>query len=125
MTTYRVTAEHTPRGWWVLEAKDIGAVSQVRRLDRAAEEMREAIAYLTGVQEGDVDIDVVPILPDAVQEAMERSAQLRAEAHRANHDAAEESRRAAKALAAEKYTMRDIGAVMGVSHQRAQQLVKS
>lgn len=124
MTTYRVTAEHTPNGWWTLEA-EVGAVSQVRSLDRAADEMREAIAFLTGATEGDVDIEVTPLIPDAVREALDSSAKLRADAQRANHAAAEESRRAARALAAEKYTMRDIGAVMGVSHQRAQQLVKS
>lgn len=125
MNTYRVTAEHTRSGWWALEAEEVGAVSQVRRLDRAADEMREAIAFLAGVPEGDVDVEVVPTIPDTVREAMDNAARLRAEAQRANHDAAEESRRAARALAAEKYTLRDIGALMGVSHQRAQQLVKS
>lgn len=38
-----VTAERTRRGWWVLEEPTLGAVSQVRRLDQAAADMREPI----------------------------------------------------------------------------------
>lgn len=125
MTTYRVTAEHTRSGWWALEAPEVGAVSQTRRLDHAADEMREAIAYLAAVDEDDVEVMVVPIVPKEVREAMQNAQRLREEAQRANRDAAAEARRAAHTLHAAKYTYRDIGAVMGVSHQRAEQLVKS
>lgn len=123
--TFRVTAEHTASGWWVLEAPDVGAVSQTRRLDRAADEMREAIAHLAGVPEDEVDIEVIPVVPEEVRQAMRKAAVLRSEAQRANRDAAAEARRAARTLHAAKFTYRDIGAVMGVSHQRAEQLVKS
>ena len=124
MSTHRVTAEHTPRGWWVLES-DNGAVSQVRRLDQAEDDIREAVAYLEGVPEDDVDIEIAPLIPDEVREALENAGKLRQEAQRANTDAAGESRRPARTLAAQKYTYRDIGAVMHISHQRAAQLVKS
>lgn len=87
--------------------------------------MREAIAYLAGVPESEVDVEVVPLIPDEVREAMERAAARREDARQANQEAAAESRRAARALHEAKYTYRDIGAVMHVSHQRAEQLVKS
>lgn len=125
MTTYRVTAERTRTGWWALEAPEVGAVSQVRRLDQAVDEMREAIAYLAGTPEDSFDIEVIPEIPQEARDAMARAEQLRDQMRRANREAAEESRRAARVLADAKFTVRDIGRVMHISHQRAQQLVKS
>lgn len=125
MSTYRVTAERTPTGWWVLEAPEVGAVSQTRRLDQVDDEMREAIAYLAGVPEDSFEIEVAPQIPQEAQTAMAHVEQLRDEAQRANHEAAEEYRRAARVLADATLTVRDIGHVMGISHQRAQQLIKS
>lgn len=63
MRTFTVTAERTPRGWWVLEAPEVGAVSQVRRLDQVADEMREAVAHLASLAESDVELQVEPVLP--------------------------------------------------------------
>ena len=60
MQRFVVTAEPTPHGWWVLEAPEVGAVSQTRRLEQAADEMREAIAHLAGLPEAEVDIEVCP-----------------------------------------------------------------
>ena len=37
---------------------EMGAVSQVENLDDAADEMREAIAYIAGIKEDEVDIEV-------------------------------------------------------------------
>lgn len=125
MTTYRVTAERTPGGWWALEAPEVGAVSQARRLDQVADEMREAIAFLADVPEESVEVDVVPLIPDDAREAMEHAAKLREDMQRANREAAQESRRAAHVLAKAKFPVRDIGRVMGISHQRAAQLAKS
>lgn len=121
--TFTVTAERTRSGWWALECDEVGAVSQVRRLDQAADDMREAVAYLSGLPESDVDITVVPVLPDAFQLHLEEARRLAAVAADANRRAAEESRAAARALRAEGLTLRDVGTVMGVSHQRAQQLI--
>lgn len=42
MTRYTVTAERGDSGWWVLEEPTLGAVSQVRRLDQVADEIRPA-----------------------------------------------------------------------------------
>lgn len=59
---FEVMAERGRGDWWVLEAPEVGAVSQVKRLDEAADEMREAIAYLAGLPIGEVHIDVRPVL---------------------------------------------------------------
>lgn len=117
-----VTAERG-NGVWVLES-DNGAVSQVRRLDQAAEEMAEAVAYLAGIPVSEVMIEVQPLLPDSYHRATERAERFRSEAARAQHQAAEASREAASVLVSSGLSMRDAARVMGVSHQRVAQLVK-
>lgn len=54
-----VTAERGKGDWWVLECPEAGAVSQVRRLDDAADEMVEAIAWLAAIDESEVTVRVV------------------------------------------------------------------
>ena len=104
--TFTVTAERGRGPWWVTECAEVGAVSQVRRLDQAADDIREAIAYLSGLPEDSFGIEVAPVLPDAFWEAMRGA----------------EDQRAARVLRDEGLTLRDVGHLMGVSHQRAAQL---
>lgn len=117
-----MTAERG-NGVWVLES-DNGAVSQVRRLDQAADEMVEAVAYLAGLPVGEVEIEVRPVLPESYRQASERAERFRGEAARAQHQAAEASREAASVLVSSGLSMRDAARVMGISHQRVAQLVK-
>ncbi|MDO5094501.1 MAG: hypothetical protein Q4D79_13990 [Propionibacteriaceae bacterium] len=77
---FTVTAERSG-GVWVLESNN-GAVNQIRRLSQAAEEMREAVAYLAGLDAGDVELAVRPILPESYWAAARRAERLREEAHR-------------------------------------------
>ena len=71
---FQVTAERG-NGVWVLES-DLGAVSQVRRLDQAADEMREALAYLAGRPGFDhfpafpAPVPDSPGIPESVRERM-------------------------------------------------------
>ena len=109
-------------GVWVLES-DNGAVSQVRRLDQAVDEMREAVAHLAGVSEAEVDIQIQPALPERYLTASRRAADLREAAARAQRESAMASREAAAALVDAGLSMRDAASVMGVSHQRIAQLV--
>ncbi|WP_195393498.1 hypothetical protein [Actinomyces urogenitalis] len=123
MRTFTVTAERGRGDWWVLEAPEVGAVSQVRRLDQAEEEMREAIAYLASLPQDEVAVDLVPVLPEAYTSAAAEAEELRRAAAEATRAAAEASRAAARSLREAGLTLRDVGTVMGVSHQRAAQLV--
>lgn len=124
MSTYTVTAERSGK-WWVLQATEVpGAISQVARLDQA-DQIREAIAFVAGVSEADVEIEVVPIISDEIREHIRSAAALRIEALEANSRSAAESRAAARALKDAGLTLRDIGSIMDVSFQRAAQLVDS
>ncbi|MDR1119110.1 MAG: hypothetical protein LBL01_07445 [Bifidobacteriaceae bacterium] len=123
-TTLHVTATKNRRGW-TLVGVEHGAVSQVARLDQAAAEMREPLAYLSGLPEDGFEIEVTPEIPEAFGAEQAEARRLRAEADHSRAAAAEHSRRAARVLADAGLSVRDIGHVMGVSHQRAHQLVKA
>lgn len=121
MSTYTVTAERTAK-WWVLQADEApGAISQVARLDQA-DQIKEAIAFVTGEPEDEIEIELRPALPDAAEDAIRKAHKYRHISAGANAWAAYENRLAAHELAASGLSVRDIGFVLGVSYQRAQQL---
>ncbi|WP_182858638.1 hypothetical protein [Propionibacterium ruminifibrarum] len=60
---FTVTVERGHGSWWVIECAELGAVSQVRRIDQAADDIREAVAHLSGLPEDGFDIEVVQALP--------------------------------------------------------------
>ena len=123
MSDYTVTAERSGR-WWVLQAVEApGAISQVARLEQA-DQIREAIAFVTGEPAEQITITVVPTLPGESDELLA--------AYRATRERFEELRAAlsssqrelARRLVEDEHlSVRDAGAIMGVSHQRVHQLV--
>jgi hypothetical protein len=122
MRTLHVRATKNRRGW-TLVGVEYGAVSEVARLDQAVEDMREPLAYLSGLSEDEFDIEVTPEIPSAFRIEQAEAERLRTESEQAKSQAALHSRKAAKVLAEAGLSLRDIGTVMGVSHQRAHQLV--
>jgi hypothetical protein len=122
---YHVTATRSGR-WWALQCQEVpGALSQVVRLDQAEEYMREAIAFVAQVPAEEVQIEVLPEVPTEFTKLLHESEVARTEARRANAEAASRSRAAAKVLSDAGLPLRDIGTIMGISHQRAAQLLKS
>lgn len=122
MTQYTVTAERSGQ-WWSLQCVEVpGAISQVARLGQA-DQIREAIAFVAGVDEDDVEIDLIVNLPEQAQRHLAASRELRDQASVAAVGAASEARAAAHELRAAGLTTRDIGVVMGVSFQRVHQLL--
>jgi len=75
------------------------------------------------LDEAEVDVEVRPALPQRVEKALVLARQRRGEAEHAQADAAEHWKRVALELQRTGLSVRDIGAVLGVSHQRAHQLV--
>lgn len=118
-TTYTVTAERGSGPVWVLECAEVGAVSQTKRLDHAADEMREAIAYQAGINPDEVNIIVEPVLPAHISELKDRAEQQRTQADKARTKAAESSRTLAKEMKNQGFTTRDMGVILGISYQRA------
>lgn len=123
MTRYAVTAERSGR-WWSLQCVEFpGAISQVARLDQA-EQIREAIGFVAGVPSESVEVDLRVEVPESVQSHLTAAVRFRSQADAARRESAAEVRLAARELAAQGFSLRDIGTMLDVSHQRAHQLVK-
>jgi hypothetical protein len=125
MEDYRVEVELGQSGrWWVLSVPDVpGAHSQARRLSQVEDVARELISLMTDAPPESFAMHIDVKLPDAVRRDLERSAALRAEAARAQSEAAQLSRHAAALLHSQGLPLRDVGQALGVSFQRAKQLV--
>ncbi|WP_329149305.1 type II toxin-antitoxin system HicB family antitoxin [Streptomyces sp. NBC_01456] len=124
MTSYRVTARRAGE-WWALEVPDLpGVFSQAKRLDKADEAAREAIAVMLDVETEDVEVTIEPVLPrDAV-----RAIKAAEKAEKAAEDARKAAQKAMQDAAAtltESLSQRDAGRVLGVSFQRVSQLLRA
>jgi predicted RNase H-like HicB family nuclease len=114
-------------GWWAITVPALdGVFSQAKRLDQVEARAREAISLMLDVDEDDVgDLDVVVTPPARVADllgALEASVVAADEATRA---AVAARREIAEQLRAEGLPLRDIGELIGVSHQRVSQLLAS
>ncbi|MFD7982502.1 type II toxin-antitoxin system HicB family antitoxin [Kitasatospora indigofera] len=121
-TTYQATARRSGT-WWAVEVPNVpGAHTQGRNLKEAEQMAREAVALLLDVEEDQVLIDLCPELPQATADILADF-----QARRAAREEAEGAERtaqeaAARALKAAGLSVRDAGAVLGLSHQRIAQL---
>ncbi len=119
---YRATVERDGR-FWLVRVPGVG-VTQARHLREVDAMARDLVAVVTDVEPDVVELMWHVVLPEAVQAHLERASRLRNDAAAAQFQAAVEVRAAARALADTGLTLRDIGQALGVSYQRAHQLVR-
>ncbi len=122
--SYRAEVTREDR-WWLVTVEGIG-VTQARRIAEAELMARELIAVTLDIPLGDVAVDVHVISAGPVHEVDRRASAIRAartQAEALDREASEESEELARELLAQDVPLRDIGAILGVSHQRAHQLV--
>jgi hypothetical protein len=125
MKRYAVRARRVGK-WWALDVDGVaGAHTQVRRIDQAEEMAREAIAGVLDIAPDSFEVILAPVVPSAVRDLVDEAVQARSEAVQAQDAAAQLTQRAAERLVQEGLTVRDAGALLGVSHQRIAQLVRS
>lgn len=118
-TTYRVTATRSG-DWWLLAVDCLDVVTQARRLDRAERTVRDLIATWLDVGAATIGVQIhVPELAEDVED-LHRRWRLAREAKAA---AAARAREVARKAADRGMTVREIGVLLGISHQRAQQLI--
>jgi hypothetical protein len=119
-TTHTVRAQRDGRSWLVWIDDELR--TQARR-QRDVELM--ARDWLANMHDRDADsftLDVEFVLPDSVRAHLDRAVELRAEADRARRAATSETAAAARELHEAGLTLREIGPLLDVSYQRAQQL---
>lgn len=124
MSTY--TAQVTRDGrWWMVAVPEIDGLTQARRLSEAELMARELIAVTLDLPLDDVAVDVRVESVDDVDVASRLASirQRRAKASRLEHEASAGAAELARDLVSHGVPLRDVGAILGVSHQRAHQLV--
>ena len=122
---YQVEVRRGER-WWVLSVPEIPAAhSQARHLREVDEVARDLIAVMLDEPADSFDVDVHITLPGSVTDHLRRAEQLRTEAAKTQAAAAAELRAAARELAGQGMPLRDVGKALGVSYQRAHQLVSA
>lgn len=111
--------------WWALDVEGLpGVHTQVRRIDQADEMARDAIAGVLGISPDSFEIVVTPEVPTALRTMVDQATKARSQAAQAQDAAAQLTRDAAQGLVDEGLTVRDAGALLGLSHQRVAQLVR-
>ena len=122
MTTYRAEVERDGR-FWRVRVPDIDRSTQARSLSEAEAMVRDLIAIMTDVPQNSFDVEMRIILPEDVQIELDQSQVLREQAKQSQAEAARLARDAAHRLHALGLSLRDIGRALGVTFQRAKQLV--
>lgn len=121
---YEVTVRRDGRFWYV-DIPALEGATQARNLGEVDEMAKDYISSVTDIPVAGLEVAVVIELPADVQAHLAAASALRDEEAHARSRAAEESRAAARALKSRGLTVREIGTALGISHQRAQQLVSS
>jgi predicted RNase H-like HicB family nuclease len=124
--TYEVTATRDG-SWWMVAIPALGGLTQARRLAEAPQMAREWIALTLGVAPGDIEVTVTVAQVGGVDVAGQLAA-IRARREQAadmDREASAAAARLARALADQDVPVRDIGTALGVSFQRAHQLIKA
>jgi hypothetical protein len=122
VTTYTAEIHREGRRWWVAYVPEIGHATQGRSLKEIDYMVRDLVRMFTEDDPEEVTIVIQPDEP-GLREDLAAALAARREAAAAADRAAEHSQRAATGLAAAGFTMRDIGTLLGVTFQRAHQLV--
>lgn len=121
---YRVEAVRSG-DWWAITVPDLrGVFSQAKRLNRVEATAREAIAMMLDIGEsevGPIDVQVQP--PDEVVGLLDELHHSVSVAEEASAAATRARREAAKLLSDAGLPMRDIGQLLGISHQRVSQIL--
>jgi predicted RNase H-like HicB family nuclease len=126
MPEYRVVIERDESGAWIARIPEIrGCHSYGRTLEQARRRIREALSLWVD-DAGTAHLDVQIRLPQDVRRELRRSASARERAERDREQATAVTRQAATALVRDlRLGMRDAAELLGISHQRVQQLVRS
>ncbi|MFC7788094.1 hypothetical protein ACU045_03840 [Microbacterium sp. MAHUQ-60] len=127
MTAYEATVVREGK-WWMVSIPSIDGLTQARRLSEATEMAREYIAASKDVplESVTIDLEFAPIAGiDDIADKITSITEARKRAAELEEAASRQATELARSLTAADIPVRDIGAMLGVSHQRAHQLISS
>lgn len=107
--------------WWTVNVDGARAFTQAARLDQVPQRVTEALYLLDGVEAAPEDIDIEAHLPGE-DSLVEDARSKRQEAHHAQAVAEEITAAVVRRLHKAGLPYRDIGVMLDMSHQRAQQI---
>jgi len=108
---------------WRVHVPEVARTTQARNLREVEPMARDLIAIMDDIPADSFDLDVRLTLPEEIRAQLDQSAALREEAARSQAQAAQLSRQAARRLRDQGLPLRDVGQALGVSFQRAKQLI--
>lgn len=120
--TYHAVVSRSGKFWAVYVA-DIGRWTQARHLRELDAMTEDLIELMTDADPGSFTVQYDIQLPESIQQHLALAERLRSESANAQAEAAAEVRAAARELHDSGLPLRDVGRILGVSYQRAHQLV--
>ena len=102
-----------------------GITTQTRRLEQADEMVRDLIALWQQVDQDGFDVEISPKLPGFVGKVVHEAVKSRHTAMVTQKNANYRTAKAVDTLVNQGYAIRDVGRLLGISHQRVAQLRKS
>jgi predicted RNase H-like HicB family nuclease len=123
----KVTARVQRAGdWWAVEVPAVpGVFTQTRRLDQIAEQVADAVAtMLEDVDASQVEVEVDPVIGPEKRELLQEARRTAEQAAQAQARASVVMRRTIAELR-EHLSVRDVAALLGMSHQRVSQLARN
>ncbi len=124
MKTYTARLEREKDGRWTVELVEEPRVhTWAKTVDQALARVREAAALWFDADEDEIEVIPQPVLPKTTGRTVEQARQARQEARNADRLAVEQTKKAVAALTARGISMRDVAAILGISHQRVHQLL--
>jgi predicted RNase H-like HicB family nuclease len=125
MKTFKVRYELDATGWWVASVAGLaGCHTQGRTIEQAEERVRDALAlFVADEVAATAQLKTEIELPPPARRALLAATRKRAKADAVAKDSQRAARAAARALSKTGLSLRDVGWLLGVSRQRAHQLV--
>ncbi|MEY4296422.1 MAG: hypothetical protein RL016_268 [Actinomycetota bacterium] len=128
MTVRRFHANAYLEGkWWMVEVPELNGLTQARKLTEVTQMTRELISAQLDIPIDSFELEMTIERVNDLDIA-DRVAKIQAEKARAlelERQATAEAQELARELADAKLTVREIGVILGVSHQRAHQLLSA
>ncbi|MBG9244898.1 transcriptional regulator [Corynebacterium belfantii] len=122
MTTYTAKAFREEGFWGVQLVEHPNILTQTRRLDQIPNMVRDALKLFPEIEPHPEDVVIKVVVVGDIESQVAEALELRRRATRAQEKATASMRSTAKALHAQGLTYRDVGQLLGVTHQTAKNL---